>query len=335
MKNLKYVMSVILSISLILLSGTAVFAKDNEKMEMLNKLGYSQLEVNEIYNQPESNSRLFSKFKNIEMKKFIEFGFTKEEIADFTEVDLEYLRNKTGNMVGVDEKYYRVTAEGKSVELDKNTALKEVENYSEMKKLKELETSETKSFASSEIGSDTEQKSWMRMTTTVTKDTSQSPVAYYFKNSFEWLTEPVYVLEDGIGISHGEYATHIQNSEIFKYTYDRHTNDVSKNYIDTTSSYKWTADDKNINGMAFKYDLLGSDFINGNKVIVQKSRGYMLFGATRSNPNYSTGAIYGHYTHTQIAINFSIGVKISLNSLSVSGAVSTDKMTDTGVTFTF
>lgn len=337
MKKFKSVLVVLISLALILTTSSVAFGQNNDKMEMFNKLGYTTDQINEVIDHPESKNSMFNNYKNKEVKQFINFGFTKEEVADFTEVDLAYLEDKNGEVIGVDEKYYRIAEGEKSVEVDKETALKEVKQYKEKNNVKKngKVSKGMVTIASTQIGSDTEQLSWMKMTTVVIKDTSQSPTAYYFKNSFEWLIEPAWVLEDGIGISHHEYVTQIQDSEIFKYTYDRHTNNTNVAYIDTTSKYQWTADDKTTNGMAFDYDLLGWDYINGNKVIVQNSRGYMIFGVTLSNTNYTTGASYGHYTHSRMGMWGGISVGISLKNLAVTGAWEIDEMTDTGVSFTF
>lgn len=325
-KTIYSALSIILIFSTVINVVTA--ESQSSKEELFKKLGYTDKQISTIKSQPEVLNDSLSQYKNNDILKFMELGFTLKEISDFTDSDLNYLKNKSGELVDVSQKYYRIE-NGDAFELDKETALKEVRLHKE-----KIENDDQISLLNSEIGSDTETTSWMIMTTSVVKDTSQSPTAYYYKNSFEWLTEPVWVLTDAIGISHRDNVTQIQNSEYFKYTYDRYTNDTSSSYIDTTSTYYWTADDKNANGMAFKYDLLGSDYINGNKVIVRNHRGYMIFGVTRSNSNEISSAVYGHYTHTELGA-IGVSASISLKSLSVSGALSKTEMTDTGVSYNF
>ena len=46
-------------------------------------------------------------------------------------------------------------------------------------------------------------------------------------------------------------------------------------------------------------------------------------------------SVYGHYTHSEIAILLGLSIGIDSASISVSGASKTTEMTDTGVTFTF
>ncbi|NMM53107.1 hypothetical protein [Paenibacillus aquistagni] len=336
--------SLFLTTLLLLFSMTSVVSAQNSDDEFLSKgplyekLGYSTEFIFNLEANPASQSTLLDGGKqksrgliNSDIKKAIEFGFTEQEIMDFTETDWNYLEEKNADLVNVEEKYIAITSDGQAQEVNKEVALKAIKDL-EIKRLQHA--NETSTFAV-DIGSDQEQTSWMKVVTTVTKDTSQSPTAYYLKHSFEWLNEPFWNLQDGIAISHPEYMSQIQNSEIFKYTYDYHTNDFLQTYVGTNNVYKWTADNKGVNGMAFKYDLL-SRYSNGPiEYIVKKNRGYMIFGTTKASSQYTKGTAYGHYSHTEIAIAGSIGVKVSLNNLSISGATKVTKMTDTGVTFNF
>lgn len=266
---------------------------------------------------------------NEDLIKAIEFGFTKQEIADFTQTDLDYISDKNADLVSVEDKYIRITPDGFAEEISKEVALSEVAEY----EFKEVQKSSNITALSTVIGNDDEQTSWMKVITTVTKDTYQSPTRYYLKHSFEWLSNPFWALQDAIAITHQEYMSQIQNSEIFKYTFDYHTNDLLQTYVGTKDVYKWTADKKGPNGMAFKYDILKRYNDGPFEWIVKKSRGHMIFGTTSSSSQYTKANAYGHYTHTEIAIAFGIGLNLSLNSLSVTGATSTTKMTDTGVSF--
>lgn len=272
--------------------------------------------------------------------RFKQLGFSEDEISRFNDQDLNYIGNMNGTLLSSSESYFRVTKHNdgnvKAEKITKEQALKEVKEY-EAKKAKDKVSALPKKGMVSILayGSDTEQNSWMKMTTTVSDISGTSPTEYLLKNSFEWLTEPVWVLTDAVGISHPEYIAPVQNSEYLKYTYDRHTNDFSAQYINTNDVYYWSADTKNQNGMAFKYDILGTEYYNGSNVICKKSRGFMVYRATRANPNYTTGTVYGHYTHTQVAVSPSLSVDLFPGNMSISGATSSDEMTDTGVTFQF
>jgi hypothetical protein len=87
--------------------------------------------------------------------------------------------------------------------------------------------------------------------------------------------------------------------------------------------------------MAFKYDILGEEYYGNGMVLIENNRGHEAFRVTRASNQYTTGTAYGYYTHTRGGIAGSISVAIGLKDLSVSGAVEVDKMTDTGVTFSF
>lgn len=308
---------------------SVVSAQGNEnelhKEALYERLGYTKEYIANLDSYPESvfigagelNAKSMT-VDNKDIKNAIEFGFTEQEIADFTEIDWSYIENKNADLVSVEERYIAITADGQAQEFTKEEAFREIATFAV------------------DIGTDTKTTSWMKAITTVSKDTSQSPTAYYLKHSFEWLTQPVWTLQDGIAISHPEYMAQIQNSEIFKYTFDYHTNDVTQRYVGTIDEYKMTADNKNSNGMAFKFDIKGKYYGNNNiDYVVKKNRGYMIFGTTRASSQYTKGTAYGHYGHSEIAIAVSIGVKVSLNNLAISGATKVTTMTDTGVTFNF
>ncbi|WP_053366495.1 hypothetical protein [Bacillus sp. FJAT-27245] len=241
--------------------------------------------------------------------------------------EFDSLKDKTGTLIEVDTKYIKIE-DGVTTEVPEKEAL------IEYKKLKDKEKKKLNGDISiqAEIGTDVENTSWMQLLTTVS---TVSTGVWQVKNSFNWWTEPVWTLEDAIGISHPEYQTPDMNSERFTYTYDRHTNNTNLTYVSTGTKTKSTADDKNSNGMAFKYDIIESEYVNGTKYLVLNHRGKMYYDFRKASSQYTRGAVYGHYTHTEMGIVGSIGVKISLNSLSVSGAAKQTKMTDTGVSFSF
>lgn len=168
----------------------------------------------------------------------------------------------------------------------------------------------------------------MEVTTTVTKYLDEEGAAtgkYRFKHSFEWLTDPVWTLTDVIGITHQDYFSYEQDSEYFRYTYDIYYAD---NYYDTKYVREYSADKKDVDGLAFDFDLLASD----NTFEVRNNRGYMYYTAYLSNSDYGRGNVYGHYTHTEVAIG-TLAINLITGHMTVSGAVSQTQMTDTGVSF--
>ena len=305
-----------------------ICGKHDNKAALYEKLGFTQEYVDSLESAPNDMAIQSSNSvkSNKDIKKAIELGFTAQEITDFTDTTWNYIadiEDKT-DLVSVEEKYIEITADGQARETSKEDALKDVKLFVD----------------ESEVGQDTEETSWMRVLTTVSRRVNPfSPYGpiYYIKHSFEWLTEPFWNLEDAIAISHPEYMTPFQSSELFIYNYDIHTNDILQRYVGTEEEYKVTADNKTANGMAFKFDLKNRYYNKdtGIDYVVKKNRGYMIYGTIRASDQYKTGAAYGHYAHTEIAITGSIGVKVSLNNLSVSGAAKVTNMTDTGVTFTY
>lgn len=328
----------LVSMSLVLMfSMTSTVAAQSNKSELkkadlYEKLGFTQEYVSGLDANPNGLARgvEIKNTNNKDIRKAIEFGFTEQEIADFTETDWNYLVGKNADLVSVEEKYIAITKDGQAQEVNKEIALEAIE---ELEHQQSMKSSGGVSLLATEIGSDPAETSWMKVLTTVTKDTFQTPTAYYLKHSFEWKSEPFWTLEDAIGITHSSHLSQIQNSEIFKYTFDYHTNDLLQTYVGTHSNYKWTADNKGPTGYAFKYDILSRHTSGVIEHIVKKSRGHMIFGVTNSNPNFIEGDAYGHYTHSEIAILVSIGVKVNVNSISVSGATKTTKMTDTHAGF--
>lgn len=300
---------------------TVVSADSNDdKSALYEKLGFTKEYIESLESGSENTMNSLSKTgrSNKEIKNAIEMGFTAQEIADFTDVQWDYLKDKSGSLISVEETYYAVTEDGQARETSKEEALRA-----------------SALAAAPGEGSDEEETAWMKSILTVSWDPWFGK-KYYLKYSFEWLTEPFWNLEDAVAITHPEYMTQVQDSEIFVYNWDRHTNDFLQKYVSTQVDVKMSADTKNANGMAFKYDIKSRD---GNDVgityILKKYRGYMVFGVKRASDQYTQGTAYGHYAHSEIAITGSIGVKVSLNSLSVSGAAKVTNMTDTGVTFDF
>ncbi|MBP3953115.1 hypothetical protein [Bacillus suaedae] len=344
---MKKLLSFILIVSFVFafpLSGFAAKSdsvNNGDKSKLFEKLGYenlSTLEANPedtFLNEKEpvgqkvelnSKSKLKTqkqlKLKNKDFLRYAELGFSKEEVLDFTEADIAKLQDKHGSLVSVEDTYYKVTKEGSEV-VPEDEALIEIEKAKNQTVNNHGEVS-TQAF---KAVPDTEDLSWMKMTTTVS---SLGNNKYAIKNSYTWKTEPVFVLQDAVGISYSSHLTYLANSEYLKYTYDRYQNVFGGNYYDTKSGYVWSAQDKDP-GVAFRYDLKGRD---GDYVCVNH-RGFAYVEIERSNKNYTSANAYGHYSHTEVAIAGSIGVKISTNNLSVTGATKVTKMDSTGVTIYF
>lgn len=344
--RLKKMAVLVLMVALIFSSVQSTLAySENTKVEKVNKeefyemLGFTKKDIKDIRNNLKKQNKEL-KFKNEDIIRFIELGFSREEINDFTEEDIKSVEDLYGELLEVDEQYYLVSEEGSQL-VDEEQALEDIEKYKENKAKNEKANMSDSNLitisSTTQIGSDVEQLSWMKMTTTVSKvyDPKTQRTEYLLKNSFQWLTTPAFTLTDAIAISHPESMIQVQGSEHFTYRYDRYQNMFGGKFVSTGSRTKSSADTKNSNGMGFKYDIIGSETVNGTKYLVINNRGWMHFRVTQSNKNITHGNAYGHYTHTRGTLTGSIGVKVSLSGLSLSGATLTTKMRDTGVTFRF
>ncbi|MBJ6359746.1 hypothetical protein ACFOQM_00180 [Paenibacillus sp. GCM10012307] len=259
-------------------------------------------------------------------ERYLKLGLTQDEINNFTPEQVEYYKGMNGHVISKETTYYRVT-EGEddlavAVEVPKEVALSEIAQSEAQK------NDETVSILGG--GTDTKKTSWMTMTTTVSDINGTSPKEYLLKNSFTWLTNPFWTLTDVVGISHPEYIVPVQNSEIAAYTFDYYG--TTNQYVGTHTNNLFTADKKNSNGMAFKIDILTGW---GGGYQVWNHRGYMSYRVTRASNQYTTGTVFGHYTHTEVSITFGLSIGINAFGMSISGATSKTDMTDTGVTFTF
>lgn len=291
--------------------------------ENLIKLGYTKEEINIMKNDPSQK----------EMLRYANLGFSKRQIADFTDETRKYLEGMYGKLIGVETKYYRISPTNGVQEISKEQALSESLQY-KLRKAQENMFGNQMSILGG--GSDTETTSWMTMTTTVAEISGTNPKEYLIMNEFTWLTEPFWTLTDVVAISHPEHVTPIQNSELMEYTYDRATNTLPPKYFDTKTVTYTTADKKTSQGYAFKFDLKGTEYLdNGVKLLCVNSRGFMAYRAIRANPNYTHATAHGHYAHSEIAILFSLDINLSFGSFSVSGASKTTYMRDTAVTFEF
>ncbi|NGP60413.1 hypothetical protein FLT15_19370 [Paenibacillus thiaminolyticus] len=248
--------------------------------------------------------------------RYLNLGFSQSEIKGFTEVDRNYLKGLDGDLILRSEKYFQITENGDAIEVPKQLALRESADALNNQQLGVMSSS-----------------SWLRMDLTVSQLSTKTPKEFLFKNSFQWLTEPNFTLKDVVGITHPEHFSHVNNSEIFKYTYDTYTNMLPPSFVGTKDVYQWDANRNNTYGMAFVYDLLGSDRDGlGNKLIVRNNRGYMAYRVTLNNNSYFQGSAHAHYAHTQYGIS-GLSIDLKSGSLSLSGAISVDYADDVGKTF--
>lgn len=253
-----------------------------------------------------------------DIEHFMDLGFTQQEIKNFDDFEIKRYSEMNGKLVSVKERYYRVT-EGKGmVEISKEQTLREVQ---ESKAKKQQKTSGE--IGTMGGGSGSSQNSWLSMTISVSDLGNKE---FLFKNSFSWLTEPVWNLEDVVGLTHSTSTSDITGSEYLKYTYDRYTD--AGTYIDTKDVYYWTAKQKNAYGYAFEYDLLQSD----GGFQANNNRGYMVYRVKGTPDNFvGYSNAYAHYAHKQATATTSIS--LTTGSMSVSPGWAFDNAPDASAQF--
>lgn len=67
---------------------------------------------------------------------------------------------------------------------------------------------------------------------------------FAFKNSFRWLSLPLCVFTDVVGMTHSSSISIDQGSEYLKYTYDVYFDTRYTSFLRTDSAYYITADKK-------------------------------------------------------------------------------------------
>ncbi|NDI34196.1 hypothetical protein EPK97_05415 [Chengkuizengella sediminis] len=266
-----------------------------------------------------------SKLSGKEIKRLQGLGFTLEDIDQMNIEEYKLQEGLYGEVIGKQKKWFEVDAKNNKVkEVSEKIAKDNIKKWKEEKELQNIEFSTL-----NDTISDSEQTSWMSVTTYVTKyvDSSGDYTGQYrFKHDFEWLTTPYFALRDVVGISYSDAFTYNQNSEFFKYTYDRYS--VFGNYQDTKNVTSNSATQKSTAGIAFEYDLFATDSIYQ----VRNNRGYMYFNTTLANNNFTTGNVFGHYAHTEVGIG-SLGISLATGQMNISGATKVSNMDDTGISF--
>jgi hypothetical protein len=176
-------------------------------------------------------------------------------------------------------------------------------------------------------GSDTSSNSWLTMTTSVSVARNGE---FFTKNSWKWLTDPVWTLTDVVGIGHdSSTAVDAATGYGLYYTYDEFWSDGS-GYIGTYTDTYGSADQKSSGGWAWKYNILGTD--NGN--YVQNNVGYCFYYLNPTPTSYSGQSdAYGQYAHQQNNPGVSIGISLSGPSFSVTPSWAFDTAPNTQAQF--
>lgn len=244
---------------------------------------------------------------NEEKERLVQLGFTENEIATMSLEEYNKYRDLDGELLSLEESYYKIVSDSQG------NVLKTVE-VSEDATLTALDQS-TPTFRAT--ASDTEETSWMKMTTTSSKLSNGN---IQLKNSFIWLNNPQVALTDVVAISHSANAVKVPDTEGFSYKYTDGKGTHSVSASGTT---------RNDYGIAKKFNLkaigINSPPTNHN--------GYISVQVKKSNQNDIRANAYGHYTH--VTIGFTSTIDIKSGSISVGGTISESKMTDTMILFDY
>ncbi len=237
-------------------------------------------------------------------------GLSDERISQLTLNDIEILDTiDKGNIIGFSEKYLEIIVDHENEKTEKKEVTREeaYKKAAEYKKMKQMQKTQSPNAdngidLNSEVGrNEVVTPSWMRLTVWIVHWGNKEYTLY---NGFEWLSDPAVTLTDVIGLTHEGDVSINQNTEMLTYRYDRYISDPS-NIVDTRTKYYFTAHQKNNDGYAFKFDILGSDSGYG----VTNNRGHMQYDAVAKPSNFvgQTGA-FGHYSHQILTSTISIGI---------------------------
>lgn len=249
-----------------------------------------------------------------EISRLKSLGFSNEVIQDMTWEEYQLQEGLTGELITTDEKWFRYNS--KTLELEEISEKQALNEYNKFKSNQPININN--------YWWDPEELSWMRHITSVSKLNNGR---FRLQHQFTWKNQPLVTLQDAVAITYSPHLTYVQNSEYFRYTYDR----WGINYVDSKNVVKHSADRKSPSaGIGFIYDIVCCD----SNYEARNHRGYMYFDVVVSNSNYSSANAFGHYGHTTLALG-SIGLDLSTGSFKITPSLTTivTYMRDTGVTF--
>ncbi|MFE0596008.1 hypothetical protein [Paenibacillus lactis] len=289
---------------------------NEENIALLQQLGYDFSEVRTLANS--------------EDLKYAQLGYSKQELADITDVEKNHLDGIEGQLIAVDTKYTQINPDGTQFEITEE----EYKNKQQM-----VQTSLCNVNTGCSDVEDT--PNWMRLTTTVSAVSNTSPKEYLIRHSFQWLKKPTDTFKDAIGTGHHVNLTSVQDSEILTYNYDQ---EHSKNPIiglgpwenqGTKTVYYWTADRKG-SGMGFEVQLIGDSFNNSGQYKRSNHRGSLSYRVIKNNSSATAADVSGHYLHLTTQINGTLGIDIrGTGNFSISVTNKYTPAIQTGVSFSF
>jgi hypothetical protein len=172
--------------------------------------------------------------------------------------------------------------------------------------------------------SNTVSSGWIKLTMTSTKIYDSRGIytgRIQLKNSFQWLSDPNWKIEDAVGISHSSSAVQVPGSTYAKYTWNDGSVTKSLNY--------YTPKKAAPEGMVFMIDLQAL----GNNAPPSNHRGYMYFEIKKGSSTAKSANAYAHYTH--LYFTATLGFSIQSGSISVTGATGKKDATTAYILFDY
>ncbi|KAA1181536.1 hypothetical protein [Paenibacillus sp. B2(2019)] len=308
---------VVLSLSLLLTTAFTSASVSASSNEQISDFSPTQVEAPLVI--PSNTVTVNSFLSDAEKARLSDFGFSQEEIENFTLDQYNNFNQKvgkdtTGELIGTETTYYKITnhqvTEVTEQELNEGAA-----KTNALNKLKE-------SLLITAATDNTIETNWMVMTLSTTK---LSTGTYNLKNSFRWKTFPTYKLTDVVGITINPNLTYLNNTEYGNYQ----TSSAGVAPI-VYDNYALVATKKDVPGLGFPVDLKS---YSSNGRSTDGHSGYVAFQVQKNNSSALSTNAYGHYAHLYNTINYSIS--LSSASMSISGATQTDYMSDTSLSWNF
>ncbi|PTQ55159.1 MAG: hypothetical protein BSOLF_0061 [Candidatus Carbobacillus altaicus] len=288
----KYLSSALVILMVCLIISPNIFANASESIdrELFRKLGFSEFEI-----------------ENLSAEEIQKFGNLKTEDIELVQEEVTFYR------------IARLPNNESFVEIvDEETALREseLENQKDEEFLKQIQllkslkknNSNTKTEINNEIKllqstwENSKSSSWLKLTGTVSKVSS----VYFFKLSYEWLSSPIMLLNDVIGISHSDLWTIAQDTQHLKNMYQVYT--IYNQYVLTDEKFYYDPAVISASGMAFEFNINNGRFYDPTNYVYKNRSGYMIYRVQPSVTNMTSSNMYGAYFHQTVSVTPSISI---------------------------
>lgn len=285
----------------------------------------------------QAKEKITDKQKEQAKEYMLSIGIDKNVVKNAPESEIEKYVN--AKLAGEEEEYYRVTYKNNSklktinskqettsdaVKInskDDNFTIEKFEPISEEQYNQETKQNSNQnsnislmSTSSSTVGSNTTNKSWIKLKLTATKTSTGN---YTLTSSATWNDAPYFRKKDILAISNDSHFTKQQNTSYF-YNQAYCKRLVGGSYWDTDDSY--SPDDDDISGSAFIWNLPLDSTSTTTPTVYNQFSCYMSY---KVKTNYSGSvSVSSKYAHQQItligspSVSFPGGASITIGSAS-------------------